>query len=399
MRRASACPTPAMPTPRHDDDEPATPRHAASREAVLSSHRLPRTDRARARARHRGADAALRAPAQADPAASRGARAHRPAARPAVTIRRSVASGGTPFHLAWRDRRRVRPRLVLLIDVSRSMAPYSFFYLRLARALSAELADVHSFIFHTRHHRGVAGAARPRPVARAGAAAPDRAGLGRRHAHRREPGAVQPRARAAPRALRAPPSSCMSDGYDTGDPRRCRMRWRSCGAAPGASSGSTRCATGPAMRRSARACRPRCRTWTCWRRAPTWRASRAVLPNLIDALRVRTRHGLSSQGQRPVQPHDGGRGAARGRRRLAPGRPAEGAARTGRRAAGDAPAGRAVGRRRRRGRRRARPPCRRDRGRGASSSRSRSCATRRPTTARRRRCASACRRCRRGSTR
>jgi uncharacterized protein with von Willebrand factor type A (vWA) domain len=38
---------------------------------------------------------------------------------------------------------------VLLIDVSRSMTPYSFFYLRLARALSAELTDIRSFIFHT----------------------------------------------------------------------------------------------------------------------------------------------------------------------------------------------------------------------------------------------------------
>ena len=65
------------------------------------------------------------------------------------TIRRSVASGGTPFELRWKDRRRVRPRLVLLLDVSRSMTLYSFFYLRLARALSAELADVHRFIFHT----------------------------------------------------------------------------------------------------------------------------------------------------------------------------------------------------------------------------------------------------------
>ncbi len=67
-----------------------------------------------------------------------------------ATIRHSVASGGTPFHLKWKDRRRVRPRLVLLIDVSRSMQLYSFFYLRLARALSAELSDVYSFIFHTR---------------------------------------------------------------------------------------------------------------------------------------------------------------------------------------------------------------------------------------------------------
>ena len=66
------------------------------------------------------------------------------------TIRRSVVSGGTPFRLSWKDRRRVRPRLVLLLDVSRSMSAYSFFYLRLARALCAELADVHCFIFHTR---------------------------------------------------------------------------------------------------------------------------------------------------------------------------------------------------------------------------------------------------------
>ena len=66
------------------------------------------------------------------------------------TIRHSVSSGGTPLHLAWNDRRRVRPRLVLLIDVSRSMAQVSYFYLRLARALAAELIDVHSFIFHTR---------------------------------------------------------------------------------------------------------------------------------------------------------------------------------------------------------------------------------------------------------
>jgi uncharacterized protein with von Willebrand factor type A (vWA) domain len=45
----------------------------------------------------------------------------------AATIRRSVSSGGVPLHLQWRDKRRVRPRLVLLIDVSRSMVQYSFF--------------------------------------------------------------------------------------------------------------------------------------------------------------------------------------------------------------------------------------------------------------------------------
>jgi uncharacterized protein with von Willebrand factor type A (vWA) domain len=65
------------------------------------------------------------------------------------TIRQSVACGGTPLRLAWKERRRVRPRLLLLLDVSRSMSLYSFFYLRLARALCAELADVHCFIFPT----------------------------------------------------------------------------------------------------------------------------------------------------------------------------------------------------------------------------------------------------------
>ncbi|MGO4330846.1 VWA domain-containing protein [Cupriavidus sp. 2TAF22] len=67
----------------------------------------------------------------------------------ATTIRRSVSRGGLPLELAWRQRRRQRPRIVLLLDVSRSMSLYSFFFLRLARVLSARLADVHCFIFHT----------------------------------------------------------------------------------------------------------------------------------------------------------------------------------------------------------------------------------------------------------
>jgi uncharacterized protein with von Willebrand factor type A (vWA) domain len=68
----------------------------------------------------------------------------------ARTIRRCISHGGMPLELAWRSKHRQRPRLVLLLDVSRSMNLYSFFYLRLARALSALLADVHCFIFHTR---------------------------------------------------------------------------------------------------------------------------------------------------------------------------------------------------------------------------------------------------------
>lgn len=66
------------------------------------------------------------------------------------TIRRSVSRGGLPAELGWRRLRRQRPRIVLLLDVSRSMNLYSFFLLRLARVLSGRLRDVHSFIFHTR---------------------------------------------------------------------------------------------------------------------------------------------------------------------------------------------------------------------------------------------------------
>ncbi|MGS0893272.1 vWA domain-containing protein [Burkholderia stagnalis] len=67
----------------------------------------------------------------------------------ARTIRRSVSHGGVPFELAWRRRQRVKPRIVMLLDVSRSMSLYSFFFLRVARAISARLSDVHCFIFHT----------------------------------------------------------------------------------------------------------------------------------------------------------------------------------------------------------------------------------------------------------
>lgn len=67
----------------------------------------------------------------------------------ARTIRLSVAYGGVPFELAWRRRQRVRPRIVMLLDVSRSMSLYSFFFLRLARVVSARLSDVHCFVFHT----------------------------------------------------------------------------------------------------------------------------------------------------------------------------------------------------------------------------------------------------------
>lgn len=135
------------------------------------------------------------------------------------TIRRSVASGGTPFHLAWRERRQVRPRLVLLVDVSRSMAPYSFFYLRLARALAAELSDVHSFIFHTRMTAVSKALHDPDPwraqeqlhLLAQGWAGGTRIGDSLAQFNREHAGRIVHSRTAI---------LVMSDGYDTGDPRR-----------------------------------------------------------------------------------------------------------------------------------------------------------------------------------
>lgn len=133
-----------------DDDDPGRPQRVASRQELLSQADF-RTLTEREHAldvealMRRFARQLKRVQLRREARARHGRRLDLQA-----TIRRSVASGGTPFHLVWKDHRRVRPRLVLLLDVSRSMALYSFFYLRLARALSGELADVHSFIFHTR---------------------------------------------------------------------------------------------------------------------------------------------------------------------------------------------------------------------------------------------------------
>jgi uncharacterized protein with von Willebrand factor type A (vWA) domain len=134
-----------------------------------------------------------------------------------TTIRRSIGSGGTPFRLAWKDRRRVRPRLVLLLDVSRSMSRYSFFHLRLARALGAELADVHAFIFHTRITGVTAALADPDPwrsqerlhLLAAGWAGGTRIGECLREFNRRD-GARLVHSRTA--------LINNSDGYDTGEP-------------------------------------------------------------------------------------------------------------------------------------------------------------------------------------
>jgi uncharacterized protein len=65
------------------------------------------------------------------------------------TLRASLRTGGEPFVPAWRRPRRERPRLFVLVDVSRSMEAYAQLFLRIARAFVGIL-DARVFVFHTR---------------------------------------------------------------------------------------------------------------------------------------------------------------------------------------------------------------------------------------------------------
>jgi uncharacterized protein len=82
------------------------------------------------------------------------------------TIHRSVSHGGTPIDLAWR-RRKLKPlRLVVLLDASGSMAPYTAFFVRFLHGVVDAFRESEAFIFHTRLAH-VSASLRDRDVARA----------------------------------------------------------------------------------------------------------------------------------------------------------------------------------------------------------------------------------------
>jgi uncharacterized protein with von Willebrand factor type A (vWA) domain len=66
------------------------------------------------------------------------------------TMRRNIKYGGTVIELARKQRKRRKPRIVLLCDVSRSMERYSAFLLQFIYALQHTLGRVESFVFSTR---------------------------------------------------------------------------------------------------------------------------------------------------------------------------------------------------------------------------------------------------------
>ncbi len=74
-------------------------------------------------------------------------RAQRGRIDPHRTLRRSLRTGGVPFQPARKKRRRDKPRLVLLCDVSDSVRAASLFMLELVHAAQELFAGTRSFVF------------------------------------------------------------------------------------------------------------------------------------------------------------------------------------------------------------------------------------------------------------
>ncbi len=65
------------------------------------------------------------------------------------TLRASLKTGGVPIAPVWRQPRREKPRVFILVDVSRSMETHAQLFLRIARAFVQALG-ARVFVFHTR---------------------------------------------------------------------------------------------------------------------------------------------------------------------------------------------------------------------------------------------------------
>jgi uncharacterized protein with von Willebrand factor type A (vWA) domain len=63
------------------------------------------------------------------------------------TVRRAMSTGGVPFEPSFRPRRPHRPELILLCDVSGSVATFARFTLMLVHAMQEEFSGVRSFAF------------------------------------------------------------------------------------------------------------------------------------------------------------------------------------------------------------------------------------------------------------
>jgi len=138
-----------------DDEEPVDPDEESSIRIVASGIEVLRsksfgdlTDEERAAVAASIRSLRLRAPVERT-------RRTRPAAKGdrfdlRRTLRRSLRTQGEPFDRAWRARTARRRPLVLILDVSGSMAPYSRALMQFAYAAMAAGRRVETFVFGTR---------------------------------------------------------------------------------------------------------------------------------------------------------------------------------------------------------------------------------------------------------
>jgi len=139
---------------------------------------------------------------------------------PRATLRASLRHAGEPFERRWRRPRHRRRPLILVVDVSGSMAPYSRMLLQYAQAAVAAHARCEAFAFGTRLTRltpDLRGRDPDAALRRASAALEDWSGgtrigaalgtLNREHGGRIGRGAVV---------------AILSDGWDRGDPDELR---------------------------------------------------------------------------------------------------------------------------------------------------------------------------------
>ncbi len=63
------------------------------------------------------------------------------------TLRRNMARGGIPFEVIYKQRRKDRPKLVILCDVSSSVANVSRFMLQFMYSLQEAFTKMHSYVF------------------------------------------------------------------------------------------------------------------------------------------------------------------------------------------------------------------------------------------------------------
>jgi uncharacterized protein with von Willebrand factor type A (vWA) domain len=143
-------------------------------------------------------------------------RGHAPDLR--ATVRISLRSGGEPVHRRWRAPTRRARQLVLVCDVSGSMAPYARMLLQYLHACVAARRRVEAFAFGTRLTRitnELGGRDHDRALDRAAAAVTDFSGGTRIGAALAELNRVHGR-----RLGRGSVVVILSDGWDRGDPEQ-----------------------------------------------------------------------------------------------------------------------------------------------------------------------------------